>query len=244
MAERKYREIYDYLSAPDMPTSPEPVVVFGRQDERVAHAAGNLVLANLAEVIVITGGVGKDSGNLLDQGYTSEADFLEQRLLEDAMGRSYHLPELILEENASNGRENAQNSVKILGKRAFNLDSLTANTFPTSSRRLAETLKFETAKLTGKTPVVHRSPSAYEFDPLNKKDQDEAASELMRLADWPGYGELFPQTDIPENLVDFAREIHGDAPRPIKPWQTKIIRLLPRSGQHAVINFAAKHGRK
>jgi hypothetical protein len=50
---RKYEEIFDYLSAEELPQSEWPLVVFGRDDVRVGWAAGELIVAGLAEVVVI-----------------------------------------------------------------------------------------------------------------------------------------------------------------------------------------------
>jgi hypothetical protein len=242
-----YEEIFDYLSAPEAPESREPVVVFGRQDPIVAHAAGDLAVANLAEVMVITGGIGKDSGNLLEQGYRSEAHYLDTELTKDLTTRlpdSATPPEVITEEKASNGGENARHSLAILDERGFSLQSLTGVAHATSARRLGETLKFEAQKLTGNDVTVHRVASKYQFDARNPKDQDEAAAELLRLADWPDKGFIGPQSDLPNNLVDFARDVHGKTPAPIKPWQANVLRVLPPRARLGLINFAARHNRK
>lgn len=240
----KYNEIFDYLSAPELPTAAEHTVVFGRKDPIVAHKVGDLVIPGLVETAIITGGIGKDSGNLLEEGYSSEADFLHHVLQTDATQRGYELPPVTLDEKAANGGENARNSLDILLDRGIGLVSLTAVTHATSARRLAETLKFEGEKKVGAAPKVYRVPTDYSFNASNPKDRDEAAAELQRLADWPGKNMLGVQPDLPENLVDFVKDKHGKSPRPVKPWQSAILRTLPKPVQLRVINFAAKHGRK
>lgn len=218
--------------------------MFGRKDPIVARKVGDLIIPGLVETAIITGGIGKDSGNLLQEGYTSEADFLHHALQADATERGYILPSVTLDEKAANGGENARNSLDILLNRGIGLVSLTAVTHATSNRRLAETLKFEAKKKTGVAPTVYRAPTNYSFDAKNPKDQDEAAAELLRLADWPSKNMLGAQSDLPENLVDFVRDRHGKSPRPVKPWQSAVLRTLPKPVQLRVINFAAKHGRK
>lgn len=106
---KRYNEVFDYLRGESRPDTQEPTVVFGRNDEKVAEAAGNLVIRNLVTGMVITGGFGKDSGNLAEIGYTSEADFLHQKLRLDSIKRSYTLPNILLDEEATNGGENARN---------------------------------------------------------------------------------------------------------------------------------------
>lgn len=203
----RYTKMFDYLSAADLPTDPEALVVFGRNDPRVAHAAGDLAIANLAEVVVITGGFGKDSGDLAERGFRSEAHFLGHELEKDASRRGFFLPEVHLDEEAKNGGDNARNSTDILIVQGYSTASVTAVAHATSLRRLAETLKFEGGKKLGAEPIVHRMPSAYEFDASNPVDQAEAIGEINRLADWPARGILGAQPDLPENLVDFANDM-------------------------------------
>lgn len=241
---RHYDEIFDYLSAPLAPPEAHPTVVFGRNDARVAHAAGELAAANLAETIVISGGVGKDTGDLLQRGYNSEADFLDKQLRSYANDRGFSLPPVTVEEKATNGGENAAFSLKILSEQGVAMDGLISVAHATSSLRLAEGLRFAAQKNHGIEPVIYRVPTAYPFDPTNPKDQEEAGKELLRLADWPGEGKLLPRDDVPENLIDFARDRHGDAPKPIAPWQSAVLRYLPKNARLGVINFAARHNRK
>jgi hypothetical protein len=240
----KYNEIFDYLSAPDLPSSAETAIVFGRNDPLVAYALGDLIIPSLVEIAIISGGVGKDTGDLLSKGYRSEAHFLEEQLKIDAGQRGYSIPEIILDEAATNGGSNARNSLGLLINGNIKTASLTAVAHATSSRRLAETLKFETEKKTGHQSNVHRKPTAYSFDSTNPADRNEAASELLRLADWPSKGFLGKQTDMPENLVSFVREVHGNAPKPVAPWQSAVLSRLPESVQLRVIQSAAKNGRK
>lgn len=199
--------MFDYLSAPTLPAYAESTVVFGRNDAKVAQAAGELILANLAETIVISGGVGKDTGNLLERGYRSEAHFLESeiRTQAQAAGYAHRIPEMFIDEAATNGAENARNSLALLHNNNRSIVSLTAVAHATSARRLAEGLKHE-AKLQGVNSQVYVQPSAYPFNPDNPVDQQEARAELLRLADWPEKNWLGPQTDLPEDLVDFARD--------------------------------------
>ena len=157
----KYEQIFDYLSAPEYPTSPEPIVTFGRKDPIVAHKVGDLVVAGLAEIVAITGGIGKDSGNLLEEGYRTEAHYLGVQLgndLQQRMPNTPH-PHVLLEEKASNGGENARHSLVMLSQGGVSVSALTAVTHATSNRRLSETLKFEAQKMTGTESVVHRVPS-------------------------------------------------------------------------------------
>ncbi len=74
----KYQQLFDYLAAPNLPTDSEAAIVFGRKDARIAHALGDLVIPNLVTIAVISGGIGKDSGDIRRLGYNSEADYLHE----------------------------------------------------------------------------------------------------------------------------------------------------------------------
>jgi hypothetical protein len=226
--EKEYSQMFDYLSAPSLPSTPESTVVFGRKDPLVARAAGDLAKAGLVDLMVITGGIGKDSGDIVQQGFDSEAAYLESELENDARARAYTLPRVILEPKASNGGENARNSLVILDEAGAPTGPMTAVAHATSARRLAEGLKFEAGKRTGTTPNVFVKPSAYRFDVTSPADQAEARAELLRLADWPNKDWLLPQVDLPLDLVDFARrENDGGAPRQPSRLTSSLFGALP-----------------
>jgi len=204
---QKYNQIYEYLRADNLPNSAEPAIAFGRKDILVAKAIGDLAMKNLAEIVIISGGIGKDSGDIQEQGYRSEAHFIGSKLNDYASENKIVLPEIILEEKAANGGDNCRNSIEIFSSIDISLEALTAIAHSTSSRRLAEMLKLTTTDKTGEESYIYVKPTDYKFDPSNPSDQDEARAELLRFADWPAKGWLPEQSDLPENLVDFAREI-------------------------------------
>lgn len=205
----KYKQIFEYLSAPALSEHAESTVVFGRKDPLVAKSLGNLVIPGLVETAVISGGIGKDSGDIAELGYRSEAHYLSEVLFRDSEARGYakKLPVVLLDEAATNGGENARNATTILQETGADMSSLTAVAHATSARRLAATLEFESEKIVGYRPKVYVQPSSYEFSPSNPSDQLEARAELLRIADWPAKGWLHEQDDAPENLIDFARDI-------------------------------------
>jgi hypothetical protein len=45
----RYREIFDYLSVPSLPSSKEPAIVFGRNDPLAARKLGDLAILGLVE---------------------------------------------------------------------------------------------------------------------------------------------------------------------------------------------------
>lgn len=198
---KKYKEIFDYLSAPELPTSEQGALVFGRQDPRLAKTMADMHRMGLVDYFVVSGGVGKDSGSLAEIGMP-ESQFVS------ALAQSLGVPDekIHQESQATNGGENVRNSLVII--ETFDgcaLHGLTAVAHATSLRRLSATIEHEVAGSSMSIEKIDRVPTNYPFDPSKEDDQNEAVAELLRLADWPEKNWLQPQNDLPENLVDFAR---------------------------------------
>jgi len=203
----KILAIYDYLRAAEAPSEAEPTIIFGRNDVRVAKTAANLITSGLVEAAVISGGFGKDSGDLAQRGYDSEAAFIDEQLRKRLPTQA--LPPLYLDKEAKNGGDNARNGLRILGDHGYARDSGTAVAHATSLRRLAETVRHEAVAAGKPLQIVYRVPTDYNFDPTNLVDQAEATAEFLRFVDWPAKGWLQPQVDLPEDLVDYVQSTHS-----------------------------------
>jgi hypothetical protein len=224
----KFAEIYDYLEAPVKPGDPTGTLVFGRHDVRLAQSMGGLASKSLAPWFVISGNLGKDSGELWETG-TPEAGFIAAEVL---TGDYDITPGMIhVETEALTGEENARFGLRKMAVLGLEHRAVTALAHATSLRRLAASVEHEGA---GHVETVYRVPTDYPFDPSAVKDQLEAAAELLRLADWPARGWLPEQADLPENLVDFARHVTDTPPR-IPTWQLNVLRHLPIRLRKAVI---------
>ncbi|MBL8030716.1 MAG: hypothetical protein JNK33_00100 [Candidatus Doudnabacteria bacterium] len=226
MANPEILELYDFLSAPSLPSQPEAAVVFGRADPLVAHALGDLIIPSLVTTAVITGGVGKDSGDIIKQGFTSEAHYLHVQLEKDAHNRNYTTPTVLLEPRATNGGENARFSLAMLTEAGVTTTSLTTVAHAPSARRLSETLQHEGRKINGAEQTVHVKPTDYPFDPKNPSDREEALAEFARLIEWPAKGWLGEQ-NLPPNLVDYVIDQGTKTPRQPSPFAGAILRLIP-----------------
>jgi hypothetical protein len=259
--EKEYLELFDFLSASDLPTEPEHNIVFGCQDERVAHALGDLIIPGMVKTVVVTGGAGKNSGTIFADGYESEAHYLADKLSLDAIKRGYKVPKLlskkeakhtkddtdypktILEVKAIHGFDNANYSLSILTALDKDISSVTGTIRAPQSKRLGETLKFVAMKKHGLDIMVHHNPSAFDFDPKKEAHRNEAGKEMQRLIMWPELGQLLPQDDLPDDLVDFVIEVHGDeAPVPPNPLQSAILHLFPRESQAKILSYLANRG--
>lgn len=196
----KIGEIFDYLREVPAPEAAAGLLVFGRKDLLVSEAAGRLVTAGLAEFVVISGGVGKDSGDLREP----EATYLERDLRRIIPPRPV---QIFTETEATNGGENVRNSLALMDEKGLVYKpSLTTVAHATSARRLHEMARHEAAKRSTPIEDLRGVATDYPFNPENPKDQKEAVQEYLRLADWPGKGWLSPQEGLDDNLVDFARD--------------------------------------
>lgn len=204
MLERKYSEIYDYLSAPETPETPAGVVVFGRKDPLVAQKYVDLSEQGLVSWGVITGGIGKDSGDL----QMPEAEYLAQEAEKYASLKNVDLPPTFLETQATNGGENARNTLDVIKRGKLGYGALTAVAHATSLRRLAHMLDHAAVQKSQPVEHIYRAPSEYTFDAANPADQQEALAEMKRLIEWPDKDWLLPKAkeDLPEDLVDFVQD--------------------------------------
>jgi hypothetical protein len=204
MTERKYSEIYDYLSAPELPSEATGSIVFGRKDPLVAHKYVDLSEQGLVKWGVITGGIGKDSGDL----QVPEAEYLAQEAEKYAALTDAELPPTFLEIQATNGGENARNSLDVIRRGKLGHNVLLAVAHGTSLRRLAHMLDHAATKRNETIDTIYRAPSEYDFNASNPADQEEALAEMKRLMDWPEKDWLLPKAnaELPEDLVDFVQD--------------------------------------
>ncbi len=204
MSERKYSELFEYLSAPETASSRTGAVVFGRKDPLVAEKLVTLSAEDRIKWAVITGGVGKDSAGLS----IPEAEYLAQEAEKYAANRGVTLPPVLLETQATNGGENARNSLDVIRRAHLGHSVLTAVAHATSLRRLSHMLDHAAAQRDTPIDNIYRVPSDYHFDPDSPSDQAEAISEMKRLIEWPDKEWLLPgvKNDIPANLVDFVQD--------------------------------------
>lgn len=201
----RYNQLYDYLSAPELPESNSGAIVFGRQDPKVAEAYVDLAETSTVDWGIITGGVGKDSGSLT----IPEAEYLAREVDDLVELRQLDLPPTFVETQASNGGENVRNSLDIIRRGKLALGAITAVAHGTSLRRLAAMAEHETALKGVQLTAVYRKPTNYDFNALNPGDQAEAIAEMKRLMDWPAKGWLREgsELELPADLVDFVQDV-------------------------------------
>jgi hypothetical protein len=201
----KIKSIYDYVSAETQNLKfSNGAFVFGRADSLVAKRAADLYRSDLVDYILITGGIGKDSGPLPNLNPPlPEATYLGALLVFDHNISSNNI---YLETRPTNGGECCRFGIEKIIEEKLPRINLTTVAHSTSLKRVTATLKLE-AKKSNFNTNLQSARTAYNFNPSNPIDQKEAVAELIRLADWPAKGWCTPQEDLPLDLVDYAKSL-------------------------------------
>jgi uncharacterized SAM-binding protein YcdF (DUF218 family) len=206
----KINSMYGYLSAPDGPMDGDGAFVFGRKDLLLVDSLKNVMVPEeKVGYALITGGVGKDSGDLaLPAVQLSEAAYLSVHA--EAAGIPFG--KLLVEQKAKNGGENARLGIAMIevDERKLAHDSLLVISHATSLRRLKATLELEATRAGFQVNRYSSIPTNYPFNAENPADQIEAVQEILRIANWPAKGWLQIQEDLPAELVEYAEEAEKD----------------------------------
>ncbi len=199
---KKYLKIASYMNC-GLPaknsklTRADGAIVFCRQDPGMAAATAILFQRNLIDWALLTGGFGKDSGDLK----IPEAEHQRKLLMEQHhVSRS----QLLIEPTASNGVENSRFSMRLILNSHLPYNDLILVMHPRNARRL-HAVHTKIAREQGFTAEYEVVTMEELFDPENPSHQREVLRELLRVADWPGKGWSDPQPDLPEDLVAWAR---------------------------------------
>lgn len=172
------QDMYGLLTAVNQPL-PDRIdtsVIYGRKSmhlrDTVAEAAAR------STFLVVSGGIGVDSGNLGPMG--TEAGYLIDSLYRyQYQGR---LPEIRIDTKAKSGIEGAQYATKLVaGLGEASMGTMVAISHPTGSLRLGGLLRAAMRRKGIDTDGLVHHGSGYPFDAENPLDQYEAAREIVRV---------------------------------------------------------------
>lgn len=200
----KVGKIYDYLRGVE--TDPlehaDGAFVFCRASPLVAGRVAELFDQDLVGYALFTGGVGKDSGYLAELGLP-EAVYQAALL---GVNHGVSGEDIFVEPEATNGGDNSRFGIDKIVEKGLPHRDLTIVIHPTTLRRILATHTIIADNEKGFEANYQATGTHYEFDPRNPIDQLEACAELVRLDVWPGKGWAYPQDDLPEDLLEYARE--------------------------------------
>lgn len=199
----KIQRIFNYLYNPTKPlTKADGAFVFCRDDPLVAQRVAELFNEDLIDYVVFTGGIGKDSGYLTNLKL-SEAKW-QAALLHILYGISKD--KIYVESNSKNGVDNSNFGIDTITKNNLSHQKLIIVIHPTQLKRVYKVHQI-LAKRKNFKATYQLTGTNYFFDPKKNIDQQEAVTELLKLADWPSQGLLVPQSDLPNELVTYARKL-------------------------------------
>jgi hypothetical protein len=183
--------------------------IFGRADAGLADRAAELFRQGKIKYIVIAGGLGKDSGPLI-QLDIPEAVFLGTEL---AVRHKIPPEKLILESKSTNGGENSRLGINKFLEAKIPHKSVLLVAHPTPLRRHAASFE-KAAEEKNMHVELGKTTIAYDFDPSNEFDQKEAVGEIMRLTERAKLGYIKAQPELTSDarlmaLVEYAKSLHA-----------------------------------
>lgn len=194
--------MWRFLAMPDLPDAKaDGAIVFCRADPLITDLACRL-LKHIEGYVLLTGGIGKDSGKLAEMG-VAEAVFHADRL----RNRGLDMSRVVVEPNARNGYENSMFAMDLIQQRLLPHKRLVLAGHPTSLKRLTAN-HIANAAARGFEAHYSWAVTDYAVDLTQIDDQREMADEVLRVGTWPGqYGWSVRPPRVPEQLMREARKI-------------------------------------
>lgn len=207
----KIMEIYSYLTAvgvsADSVKSASGAFVFSRADKLLAQKVVDLYLLNKIKYVMFTGGIGKDSGPLIELDLPESA--YQAAMLTWSYNVGFPFDRIFVETKATNGAQNSRFGIDKIIEIRKQYSDLNGNIIivahATSLRRLWAA-HLTIARERHFDEEYQLVATDYNFDPEDPIDQKEAVEELLRLADWPKKEWAIEQNDLPIDLVSYARK--------------------------------------
>lgn len=164
---RLAKVLWDYHCIPNKPTRADIILVLGSSDTRVAVEAAKLALDGLAQLLVISGGLGKVTAQ--DGGDTEAKRFAK---VAEAMGVADNI--ILLEEAATNTGDNFVKSRSLLQSRGQTPQTAIFVTKPYMKRRALATALKQWPEVQW---IPHAPPISFEQYP----DQTVPAEQMIQL---------------------------------------------------------------
>lgn len=182
-------------------------IIFCRVDSRITTLAAMLLDRMPGEsYILLSGGLGKDSGFLMEKGIP-EAEYHADNLRK----LDYPSKRIIVESASTNGNENSLYSSKIIQQQSLPHKKLILAGHPISLRRLTANHFTNVANSTLAETEYYFQNTDYDICVENPGDRKEIVDEIIRLATWPDQfsWEVRP-APIPEASFELARQLASE----------------------------------
>lgn len=214
VAEKVASYFAGFYTSPDDIMFAEIALVFGRNDSKLVDVAATLNDNQSVGYFVVTGGKGKDSGDLPRLGLT-EAGYL------GALMRQRGIVAVIEEYAAENGGQNCRNSIALMREEELVPAADDTEAEPmlmvliahwASLYRLYQVMETEGKKLGFR--AEYRLVPTLRPEELSDGDVDELIAEFRRLIDWPGKqnpdgSPFLDPVELPADLVAEANALQA-----------------------------------
>jgi len=200
------KRVYDffckhYVSKYDLKPA-DVLFVFGRNDSDLAYTAQVLYADGIVQQVLVTGGIGKDSGDLPKLGL-SEAHYLAALMYDLGVPAD----DLLVESKAANGGENSRLGMQMIREAGIPAERIILLAHPSNGLRVLAAHTLEARKM-GIVAEYQLTACDWSFDAGDMSHQTMLIGECLRLIEWPQHtgssGELEPLADpidVPEDLI-------------------------------------------
>lgn len=203
------RRVYDffcshYVSKYDLRPA-DVLFVFGRNDSDLAYLSQELYADGVVKKVLVTGGIGKDTGDLSKLGL-SEAHFLAAIMYDLGVPAD----NLLVESKATNGGENSRLGMQMVREAGIPAGNIILLTHPSNGLRLSAVHTIESRRM-GFAVDYQLVVCDWDFDADNAEHQKLVISECLRLIEYPlrtnSAGEPDPWSDTIEIPADIVHDV-------------------------------------
>lgn len=182
----------------------DALFVFGRNDSDLAYAAQVLHADGIVKKVLVTGGIGKDAGDLSKLGL-SEAHYLSALMYDLGVPAD----DILIESKATNGGENSRLGLQMIHDAGVKAEKIILLAHPSNALRLMAVHTFE-ARNMGFEAKYQLAVCDWDFDAENISHQNLVIGECLRLIEWPLRKNAAGESDPWSDPVYFPQEIVVD----------------------------------
>ena len=201
-------DVYNFFCSRYLPDGKVEVAdvafVFARNVKELAHVGAALFLDGFVTNVLVTGGVGKDSGDLPKLGLTEAAYLAALMYAEDVPADA-----ILVESKATNGGENSRFGTKMIVDADIRSERIILVVHPSNGVRVLAAHTLEARKM-GFTADYQLVACEWFFNPDSEEDQKLVISECLRLIEWPLRtvdGKPAPWADHTNIPADLAHQV-------------------------------------
>jgi hypothetical protein len=199
------KPLWDFLELGNPISKSDAIIVCGSQDLRIPKWGAGLVIDGWADLIVMSGGIGRLTPPEWTEG---EAGAFAEVAFQEGVAKE----KVIADNRSTNTRENLLYGWQRLQQQEVSPKRLIIINQPFMQRRTKGLLEkmIQEGLLDEVEAIFPPSPFSYENYPNEIISKEEMVSllvgEVLRLKDYPSKGFITPQ-DVPDNIMNSAQKL-------------------------------------